>query len=184
MIKRRALLALAVSGVFCFPVSADGRREAALKVFGPINERLSWMDDVALYKLKNAVVVEDLEREALVLHKALDDAGAAGLDSASVEAFFRSQIAAAKAIQHRCLAQWQMGEAPKGETVDLVDDVRPELIRIGAEFLENQRAYLLEFGPLTEALWPLFLESVSVPKLSVLEKRQLFVDLMQISLNN
>ena len=182
MISRRALLALTACGVFNFPASADQRQNAAADIFHTINERLSWMDDVALYKLLNTVAVEDLEREAVVIQKALEGAEAAGLDPISVEAFFRSQIAAAKAIQYRCLAQWQFAGPDGNASADLDGTIRPALIRIGGDFLEFLGEYLEKFGPLDESQWPLFLASVDVGRLTVLEKRQLFLDLTGISL--
>ena len=182
MISRWALLALAIFGVINYPTSADDRHDAALQVFKSINERLSWMDDVALYKLRNTVAVEDLEREAVVVQKALEGAEAAGLDPISVEAFFRSQIAAAKAIQYRCLAQWQFAGPDGDASADLDGTIRPALIRIGGDFLEFLGEYLEKFGPLDESQWPLFLANVDVGRLTVLEKRQLFLDLTGISL--
>ena len=93
MISRRGLLALAIFSVISYPVTADGKRDAALEVFRSVNERLSWMDDVALYKLRNSVAVEDLEREALVMQKTLEGAEAAGLDPVSVCLLYTSDAA-------------------------------------------------------------------------------------------
>ena len=99
-----------------------------------------------------------------------------------MEAFFRSQIAAAKAIQYRCLAQWQFAGPDGNASADLDGTIRPALIRIGGDFLEFLGEYLEKFGPLDESQWPLFLANVDVGRLTVLEKRQLFLDLTGISL--
>ena len=68
-------------------------------VFKAIAERLSYMEDVALFKAKNSLAIEDLQRESRVLEKAVKGARDRGIESESIAEFYRAQISAAKAIQ-------------------------------------------------------------------------------------
>ena len=70
-------------------------------IFKTINERLSYMEDVALYKAQKGIKIEDLARELVVVETASLSAQKAGLDIESVSEFFQAQISAAKAIQYR-----------------------------------------------------------------------------------
>ncbi|WBA80088.1 chorismate mutase [Endozoicomonas sp. GU-1] len=57
-------------------------------IFELINQRLTFMEDVAFFKGTNDRAVEDLTREKLVLEKAQRDAEKAGLDRDSITHFF------------------------------------------------------------------------------------------------
>ena len=99
------------------------------------DERLALMASVAEYKRGRGVAVVDPEREARVLEaawqavaQAAEQAGGEPPPRADVERFYRAQIAAAVAIQHRILA----GPMPTGTAVfDLAQEIRPALLRIG-----------------------------------------------------
>ena len=71
--RRQCLGLLGVAALMpAVVIPADGESErAAERVFETINARLSWMDDVARYKRVNAIPVEDLEREVIVIDKAI-----------------------------------------------------------------------------------------------------------------
>ncbi|XBS71692.1 chorismate mutase [Acerihabitans sp. KWT182] len=71
-----------------------------------INQRLSFMKDVAGYKAVNHLPIEDLTQEAKVLTGSLADAENLGLDGESVKPFIQAQMDAAKAIQYRYRAGW------------------------------------------------------------------------------
>ncbi len=71
-----------------------------------INQRLSYMKDVAGSKEKNHLAIEDLFQEEKVLSKAELEAEKLGLDGKSVKFFMQAQIDAAKAIQYRYRADW------------------------------------------------------------------------------
>ncbi|WP_234912755.1 gamma subclass chorismate mutase AroQ, partial [Vibrio anguillarum] len=70
-------------------------------LFTAINLRLSYMEDVALYKAYNNEPIEDTKREAIVINNASISAEKEGLNKESVVDFFSAQISAAKAIQYR-----------------------------------------------------------------------------------
>ncbi|MFP6607907.1 MAG: transporter substrate-binding domain-containing protein [Myxococcota bacterium] len=99
------------------------------------DERLALMASVAEYKRARGVAVVDPEREARVLAaawqavtEAAEQAGGEPPPRVDVDRFYRAQIAAAVAIQHRILA----GPMPPGTAVfDLAQEIRPALLRIG-----------------------------------------------------
>ena len=106
---------------------------ASVAVFTLINERLTYMQDVAYYKVRHQLPIEDRTRAILVLNKARQQAQAVGLAPDSVEAFYRIQIAAAKAVQYRYCAQW-LFDASVGTAKpvrDLKLQVRPRTVAIG-----------------------------------------------------
>jgi cyclohexadienyl dehydratase len=100
-----------------------------------IDERLSLMPWVAETKRRAGTAVQDAAREDRVLEageravrKAAETAGMQAPKPADVRAFYRVQIEAAKAIQHRTL---QGAVARPAEPSDLQLILRPALIRIG-----------------------------------------------------
>jgi cyclohexadienyl dehydratase len=109
----------------CSSASADEQR-----LFGLINERLSYMDEVAAYKWINGLPIEDLEREAIVIDRAVIAGLAQGIRTENSKNFFLQQINAAKEIQGYWFAYWKTNTAP-ARAPDLIKVVRPELIRLG-----------------------------------------------------
>ena len=151
-------------------------------LFQAIGERLSYMQDVALYKAAHFLPVEDLERETVVLARALENAASAGLDAPSVESFFEAQIAVAKAIQYRYRAELVLMaevEAPQ----ELVQTLRPRLLELGNRIVEHMAADLNEYGPFQEAQFPAFAKAVAVPYVSDRDTRILFDALQQVRLS-
>lgn len=107
-------------------------------------ERLSLMSDVAESKRTTGKAIEDLEQEKRVLRAAIEGVsneavrmGIQAPDAKVVAPFFRAQIEAAKAIQWHTLTQSPSSDEPP----DLVDDLRPALVRISARI--NQLICLL-----------------------------------------
>lgn len=172
-----ALVLLAVSGAcLAEPSAAD--------IFQLVNERLAFMKDVATYKAKNGEPVEDKVRERVVIEKAKQRALKAGLDPASTEAFFRAQIAAAKAIQYRYLAGWSFSpEVPGNPPRDLVEEIRPELLRLGNDIIAAIKQYLATGHRFTAGQLADFLTVVSVANLSADEKAKLFQSITEIKLS-
>ncbi len=103
-----------------------------------INERLSHMRDVAAYKWINQRPIEDLEREAVVIAAATRSGLDQNITAASSKAFFVAQIAAAKEIQQYWFNYWQQHGDPDSPP-DLVNVVRPELLRLGNQILAGLR---------------------------------------------
>src|SRR5439155_20278582 len=69
-----------------------------------VDLRLAFMPAIAAAKQKTGRPVEDPEQEARVLAAVRARAGERGLDPAAVEALFRAQIEAARAVEHEFLA--------------------------------------------------------------------------------
>lgn len=165
-----------------FALLAQGL-SAQPELFSAIGERLSYMQDVALYKSLNGLPVDDPAREALVLDRALDDARYAGLDPVTVEAFFEAQIALAKVIQYRYLADLQTHEADRA-AVDLPSVVRPKLIALGALIIDRIADSLAASGPITDSQFDAFVEELDLDYLTAREQRLLFDALKQVRLNS
>jgi chorismate mutase len=66
-----------------------------------MNERLSYMKDVAGYKAEQHLPIEDLVQEKKVLDQSLAEAESFGLSSETVKPFIVTQMNVAKAIQYR-----------------------------------------------------------------------------------
>lgn len=102
-----------------------------------IRQRLSYMKDVAAYKWKNQLPIEDLEREQVVLRGSMEQAATFGLDSPSTQSFFEAQITSAKLIQQYWFDQWTTHGFDERLTFrDLNSEVRPALLEIGNQTLE------------------------------------------------
>ncbi|MCL6746241.1 chorismate mutase [Kosakonia sp. R1.Fl] len=71
-----------------------------------LTERMALMREVAAYKVKYHLPVEDVAREQKVLSQARSTAREAGLEPQSVEPFISALMNAGKAIQYRYLADW------------------------------------------------------------------------------
>ena len=97
-----------------------------------IVERLSWMDDVALYKQARGLPIEDPKREAELLAAMEAKGSAAGLPAKAVRGFFIGQMEAAKDCQRSALLRMSR---PK-HVPDLATEVRPALDRIGEEMIK------------------------------------------------
>ncbi len=92
------------------------------------------MQDVAAYKWRNGLPVEDAERETVVLAAAREQALNAGLRADNAEAFFRVQIEAAKDVQRFWFDRWSRAGSP-AEAPDLNAHIRPRLLELGDRIL-------------------------------------------------
>ena len=101
-------------------------------IFELIDARLELMRAVAAYKWEHQLAIEDSAREKVVLDKARLAALKAGIAPDAAEAFFISQIEAAKEIQRYWFGKWEQGSAP-GIAPDLNTEIRPQLIALGDE---------------------------------------------------
>ena len=141
--------------------SASGlaRRERWRAVVDLIARRQSFMVTVGQWKRERGLPIEDLEREAVVLGRSRDAAVDLGLDPEASEDFFRGLIEWAKRLQEE--------QDARGFDLDLVSQVRPELLRLGDRILQAlQRA--VSSGP---PPWRTTLRSGSLPEEYVLLDR-------------
>jgi len=124
----KALLTLLVILLVAPPQTATAEEP----LFKRIDARLELMRSVAAYKWEHQLAIEDKAREKVVLDKARRSALKAGIAPDSAEAFFITQIEAAKDIQRYWFERWEQGSAP-GIAPDLNTQIRPQLIALGDE---------------------------------------------------
>src|SRR2546422_8032813 len=101
-----------------------------------VDLRLAFMPAVAAAKRKTRRPGADPGQEARVLGAVRARAAERGLDPTTVEALFRAQIAAARAVEHEFLAHPEEGDA-----LDLEREARPALARI-SELIVDRAADL------------------------------------------
>ncbi len=151
------------------------------ELFSTLNLRLSYMEDVALYKANNNKPIEDIGREQVVISKASQSAENVGLNKQSVVGFFEAQISAAKAIQYRYRADL-LSQATSKTPRDLQKVIRPALIKLGKQINTELALYLNEGGKLTLQDWEAFKVALDSRYLSDADKQVLFKALSQITL--
>ncbi|MFK8050759.1 MAG: gamma subclass chorismate mutase AroQ [Halioglobus sp.] len=95
-------------------------------------QRLSHMKEVAAYKWHSGLPIEDLKRESVVLSSIPQLSLQHGLVASTAQSFFRSQIEAAKEVQHYWFRLWRRDPNLIPPTPgDLTTEIRPELIALG-----------------------------------------------------
>jgi chorismate mutase len=165
--------------LFCLSAVTYGAENKAEVLFTTINQRLGYMQDVALYKAQNNLAIENTERELVVLQKAKQAAAAKGLDPLLVAGFFKAQIAAAKAIQYRYRADLLSAPIEKAP-LDLNKEIRPALIKLGNQIIEQMGAYIEQHGSFTPSQQNEFFKHVNQIYLSEADKQKLFNGLLKI----
>ncbi|MCG7499683.1 chorismate mutase [Vibrio sp. Of7-15] len=150
-------------------------------LFSTINARLSYMEDVALYKVNHQKPIEDIKREQFVIEKATYSAEALGLDKKSIAAFYTAQISAAKAIQYRYRADL-LNQPTNKKPRDLKAVIRPELIALGKKIDQEILSYLQTQGQFSEGDWEAFSATINRPYLTTVDKRALFNALLAVRL--
>ncbi|PCJ24735.1 MAG: chorismate mutase AroQ, gamma subclass [SAR86 cluster bacterium] len=112
-------------------------------LFSSIDQRLAYMESVALFKAENQLAIEDIERELIVIADAKHMAETEGLSAESVADFFTAQIAVAKAIQYRYRAEL-LSSPGTDQAVDLNAEIRPALTLLGNRIVVLLAKYLEE----------------------------------------
>lgn len=149
------------------------------ELFNTINDRLSYMEDVALFKSQKYLSIEDIEREKLVVDRAKISAHNKGLDPSYIEAFFRAQISVAKAIQFRYRADLLSIPSDK-KPKDLQKEVRPALLSLGDQIIEQITQYVKVNGSFKPALFAEFDVAINVKYVSTSDKQLLFKALQEV----
>ncbi|MCG8413282.1 MAG: gamma subclass chorismate mutase AroQ [Pseudomonadales bacterium] len=168
---------IVLSGLLLTPLSfaaASEQREAALELFDLINQRLSYMEDVALYKAQRNLPIEDKEREAVVIANAAQSAAMSGIEVTSAEQFFATQIEMAKFIQWQVLEMHTAQQIEAAAPRDLAEEIRPALNGLGDAMLESIGDYLESFGPVAADHRALFDQQIDNEYLQSDQKRILF----------
>ena len=174
--------------VFCvvglFPViplnkAINAHNSDIEELFLLINERLSYMEHVALYKERTDSPIEDLEREAVVLMDAVETANELGLFGPSIESFFKAQISVAKAIQYRYRADWQ-SESPSFVPLNLQETIRPKLTQIGESIVDKIATLYSNGEQIDEEHRDLFHNLIDIDNVSQQDRTRLFDSLLII----
>jgi cyclohexadienyl dehydratase len=148
-----------------------------------VNQRLSYMKDVAAYKWHNQLPIEDLQREQLVIENAARLAKEADLEELASRTFFLAQIDAAKTIQRNWFTVWQHDSASlPASPASLKDEIRPELIRLGNQII-RQIELVLKSGSQLPQQSELFADLLQTEKLDAEAKGKLFHALAQLKLD-
>ncbi len=147
-----------------------------------VDQRLSYMKDVAAYKWSNRLNIEDRAREAIVLQSSQENAQKYGLDTLTTRHFFEQQIKAAKTIQKYWFDQWNQGGFPADPFRDLKEVIRPALLALGEEILVA--AAEIETGastPKSGHRWRRkFIRQIQTIGLSVENKEELYLSFRKI----
>lgn len=144
-----------------------------------INQRLSLMKDVAGYKAKNHLAIEDFAQEDKVLSSTMLQAEKLGLDGDSVRFFVQAQMDAAKAIQYRYRADW-LSQPEKGWEPQPLDLVRSKISLLSAAILTDISAKLTKGGQFTDKAD--FMKRVDQTNLKDSDKERLWESLKKITL--
>ncbi|BCM44840.1 chorismate mutase [Escherichia coli] len=144
-----------------------------------INQRLSYMKDVAGSKEKNHLAIEDLFQEEKVLSKAELEAEKLGLDGKSVKFFMQAQIDAAKAIQYRYRADWLSIPEKNWQPAPL-EQVRKKISALNTNILSDISTKLATGYRFTDKT--AFMKSVDQTHLKDSDKERLWDSLRQITL--
>lgn len=159
----------------------NGYATESTEIYSLINERLSYMRNVAHYKYVKHLCIENRKREENVLLSAKEFAGENALDEVSVVNFFKVQIQIAKMIQHRATSHFYI-YLPPTKVINLDSVLRPELIKIEKQLNEKLSEFLNE-GKMFSSLSQVdFYRSVHSPYLTITEKDALFTALLAIQL--
>ncbi|MBI1322104.1 gamma subclass chorismate mutase AroQ [bacterium] len=99
-------------------------------------ERLAVVDQVALWKWKNARPIEDPAREAKVLDSVEQLAADRGLDRAEARKFFESLMAEARQRQHALHDGWRKSGPPADASAIEIDQLRQKIDRLTPQLLD------------------------------------------------
>ena len=175
---RRSIFIMAFMMIWLL-LSADTEEQSQDILFRVINERLSHMEAVALFKTANQLASEDLDREKIVLSNSQLAAANAGLNQAYVTDFFQAQIEVAKIIQYRHRAKW-LTEPVELIARDLNEVVRALLTELGDQVTLLVANTVNSKGGFAESQRQHFYDSITVEMLTEIEKKLLFNALLGI----
>ncbi len=158
------------------------RAEAiSTELFSTINERLSYMEDVALFKALKHLPIEDIEREKIVIDQAKVSANNKGLSPNHIEDFFKAQIAVAKAIQFRYRADL-LSQPSVNKPKDLQRDVRPALLSLGDQIIKQMMLYVTTYGTFKPTQFAEFDAAINIKYVTTSDKQLLYRALQKVKL--
>ena len=125
--------------------------EAVDRLSDLIAQRLDLMESVARHKWNQKQPVSSPEREQALLEELCRAGADAGVSKPVVEPFFKAQMAAARLVQERLMADWEKSAQGRFEDVpDLDKDLRPKISQLSRDALTQLAAIESVLG--TQAL--------------------------------
>lgn len=162
---------------------ANSELMPATKLFQLMNQRLSYMKDVAAYKYKRNMSTFDKKREKVVLTAAVHKAAVANIKAQSVRPFFQAQMNAAVGVENAWVKYWQHNGLPKTERIrSLTKVVRPALIKLDDQIIKQLKLAmpLLKDQKYQAELYHKFEQSINVQYVSQKDKWQLWKSLHNV----
>ncbi|ENG4031817.1 chorismate mutase [Escherichia coli] len=150
-------------------------------VINLINERLSYMKDVAGYKAQHHQAIEDLLQEKKILQNAIADAGKLGIKEDTAIPFIQAQMDVAKAIQYRYRADWLSVPETDWKPRPL-KDVREQIAQLNYRILQDLAKRLKSEGSLTEREKVHFMQNIQQQNLNEMDKLLIWNALRKVSL--
>lgn len=149
-----------------------------------MNERFSWMKDVAGDKYLQNKPVEDLVQENKVLKSTTEKAVALGLNANTVRPFIQAQMNAAKFIQSSFIEQWKAaGGLPTGWTPRPLETVRAAIAKQSDTILADLANLLRTGKKITNTDQAIFRNNLKERPLDELNIKSMFSTLQQVRLN-
>lgn len=145
-----------------------------------VNQRLSYMKDVAAFKAEKHRPIEDLQQEQKVLAASKQRATQFCLDENSVVPFIQAQMDAAKAVQYRFRADW-LATPIHGWQPRPLEEVRGQLAKLNDVILQ-QIAQGLQQKTLNALTEKQFVQLLTQPNLSAADKSRLYRTLQEVRL--
>ncbi len=179
--RRLASALLAFSTLATVPLGAQASENANLP--GLINQRLSYMKDVASNKASLHLPVEVREQEDKVLLATQKTAAGLGLDPQSVKPFIVAQMSAAKAIQYRYRADW-LATPEKDWQPRPLEEIRQNIAALSEQILQRLAVELKTQGKISPDSQAAFIADLQQKNLSEADKVQLFKTLEQVRLKH
>ncbi|KHN54675.1 chorismate mutase [Pectobacterium fontis] len=174
-----AVISLVMSSAWCLPLHA-AVQDNPRGIYQLIQERMVLMKDVAGYKARQHLPVEDLQQEERILSKVREQSAVTGLSPQSTQLFFTSLMNASKAIQYRYMADWLATPESDWMPLSLNNTIRPMLLTIDDQLLISIKRYLAHGGHFSPEQEVTFLSAINVENLSQNDKRQIYAALSKI----
>lgn len=176
-----ASIILAFVTLATVPVGAQASENGGLPSL--INQRLSYMKDVASSKASHHLPVEVLEQEDRVLLATQKTAAGLGLDPQSVKPFIVAQMSAAKAIQYRYRADW-LATPEKDWQPHPLEEIRQSIAALSDQILQRLAVELKANGKISPDSQAEFIADLQQKNLSEADKVQLFKTLELVRLKH
>lgn len=171
------MFAIVMASTFVLPAQASENGDLP----GLINERLSYMKDVASAKAENHQPVEVIAQEEKVLHSTQNEAANLGLDPDSVKPFIVAQMSAAKAIQYRYRADWLAAPETDWKPRPL-ESIRTDIAGLSTRILQRLAVELKANGKISPDNQAAFITVLQQKNLAEADKIQLYKTLKQVRL--